>query len=203
MKPPTRYAIALFEGFQVLDAFGPLDVLFILSKHTPLELSVLGPTTDPVSSRAKSHPGSIGQAVVPTHTYDTAPSDIEVLIVPGGAGTRDIEATQPVVDPIKRTFPELRYLLTVCTGSALAARAGVLDEKNATSNKLFFDRVRYKSDLETQFLHSACAKLTLLSLGGEPRSKRQLDTSRALGHGWKPLDLFWHISRHRHDICLC
>ncbi|RFU77996.1 hypothetical protein TARUN_4231 [Trichoderma arundinaceum] len=141
-EPPKKYAIALFTGFQALDAFGSLDALNILSFETPLELCVLSTTLDPVStipSPAKS--GIIGQSVVPTHTYKDAPKDIEVLLVPGGYGTEDLESTQPIVDYIKTAFPNLRYLLTVCTGSSLAARSGVLDGKNATSNKLLFDWV--------------------------------------------------------------
>ncbi|KAL6876865.1 class I glutamine amidotransferase-like protein [Trichoderma novae-zelandiae] len=140
---PTNYAVALFSGFQALDVFGPLDALNILSASTPLDLYILSPTLDPVSTIPVKDPiaGAIGQCVVPTHTYQDAPKNIEVLLVPGGQGTRDPELTQPVVDFIASTFPNLRYLLTVCTGSALAARAGVLDGKNATSNKLAFDWV--------------------------------------------------------------
>ncbi|KAH6609116.1 hypothetical protein Trco_002462 [Trichoderma cornu-damae] len=141
--PPSKYAIALFAGFQALDVFGPLDALNILSLSTPLELYMLSTTLDPVSTIPSPGPsaGVIGQSIVLSHTYEDAPKDIEVLLVPGGRGTRGLEPTQPVVDFIKAAFPNLRYLLTVCTGSSLAARSGVLDGKNATSNKLAFDWV--------------------------------------------------------------
>ena len=42
---------------------------------------------------------------------------------------------QEEVDYIKRVYPTLKYLITVCTGSALVARSGVLDGRKATSNK--------------------------------------------------------------------
>lgn len=74
---------------------------------------------------------------MPTHTYDTAPTDIEVLIVPGGFGNR-LPAAIPTVEYIRRVYPSLKYLITVCTGSGLAARAGVLDHKRATTNKFAF-----------------------------------------------------------------
>lgn len=141
LSPPTKYAVALFDGFQSLDVFGPLDALNYLSKSTPLELSLLGPTLKPVSTLHNPGPGRIGQHLVPTHTYAEAPTDIEVLLVPGGLGTRDAAHTQVVVDFVRERFPSLRYLLTVCTGSALAARAGVLDGREATTNKLSFDWV--------------------------------------------------------------
>ncbi|KAL7939342.1 class I glutamine amidotransferase-like protein [Trichoderma chlorosporum] len=141
--PPSKFAIALFTGFQALDVFGPLDALNILSYSNPLELYILSTTLAPVSTipAKATSPGTIGQSIVATHTYQNAPKDIEVLLVPGGRGTRDLELTQPVVDFIAVTFPNLRFLLTVCTGSSLAARAGVLDGKNATSNKISFEWV--------------------------------------------------------------
>ncbi|KAF7554997.1 hypothetical protein G7Z17_g2493 [Cylindrodendrum hubeiense] len=135
-SPPTKYGIVVFPGFQALDAFGPLDILNMLSRSPALELSVIAETLSPVSTKLGSPGGStIGQSVVPTHTFENSPADIEVLIVPGGKGTRDIEGTQTIVDYLRKAYPALKYLFTVCTGSSLAARAGILDGHEATSNK--------------------------------------------------------------------
>lgn len=57
--------------------------------------------------------------------------------MPGGLGNR-LPSANGVVDFIKSRYPKLRYLITVCTGSGLAARAGVLDGKRATTNKWAF-----------------------------------------------------------------
>ncbi|PKS09699.1 hypothetical protein jhhlp_004320 [Lomentospora prolificans] len=46
-----------------------------------------------------------------------------------------IETLQPSIDFIKTIYPNLQYLITVCTGASLAARAGVLDRRRATTNK--------------------------------------------------------------------
>ncbi|CAH0038047.1 unnamed protein product [Clonostachys solani] len=139
---PLKFAVALFEGFQALDVFGPLDMLNQASKTEAIEFVVLGHTLNAISTLNKvagvPTPPTIGQSVVPTHTYDDAPDDIEVLLVPGGIGARDLEHTQKVVDFIKGRYPKLKYLLTVCTGAALAARSGVLDGREATSNKKSF-----------------------------------------------------------------
>lgn len=135
-RPPVKYAVALFNGFQLLDVFGPLDVISVLAQLvSPIEVYILAATKEPVTSRT-SMPGAVGQEIVPTHTFDDAPDDIDVLMIPGGSGTRDIEGTQAVVDFAAQAYPKLRYLWTVCTGAALAARAGVLDGKRATTNKL-------------------------------------------------------------------
>ena len=142
-SPPTKWAVALFPGFQALDVFGPLDTLNILSKQQPLELSLLHTSLDPVSTLLpNADPGAIGQAVVPTHTYDDAPDDIEALLIPGGKGTRNADNTQRVREFIKERYPKLKFALTVCTGSAIAAQSGILDGKKATSNKKAFDWVK-------------------------------------------------------------
>ncbi|KAI5460842.1 class I glutamine amidotransferase-like protein [Mariannaea sp. PMI_226] len=143
--PPTHYGVVLFPGFQALDAFGSLDALNTLSSRRPLRLSVLAETLDPVSTKMPESTGtpdpSIGQSIVPTHTFSDAPSDIQVLLVPGGKGTRNAKRMEPVVAFLKNYYPKLEYLLTVCTGSALAAWAGVLDGHKATTNKLSFQWV--------------------------------------------------------------
>lgn len=52
-----------------------------------------------------------------------------------GLGTRTDAYIAPVEAYIKQVYPNLRYLLTVCTGSALLARTGLLDGRRATTNK--------------------------------------------------------------------
>lgn len=138
-----RVGIALFPGFQALDAFGPLDCLNVLSITHPLILSVLSSTLDPVTSKTSmTNPHVIGQQIVPTHTFATAPP-LDVLLVPGGVGTRGSSpAVLDTIAFIKQTYPSLKYLITVCTGSGLAARAGVLDGRKATSNKNAFHEMK-------------------------------------------------------------
>lgn len=135
---PVNYGVLLFPGFQALDVFGPLDALNILAQERPLNLSIVAATLNPVSTRTPTDAptptsSSFAQSIVPTHTFATTPP-LDVLIVPGGLGTR-APGLEPTIAFIARTYPTLQYLLTVCTGSGLAARAGVLDGKRATTNK--------------------------------------------------------------------
>ncbi|KAI1648347.1 class I glutamine amidotransferase-like protein [Daldinia loculata] len=132
---PTRFAVALYPGFQALDVFGPLDILNMLSKIRPLSLEILSTTLDPVPTLTPSSGHSTGQSVVPTRTYADGVDDIQVLLVPGGFGSRDPANVAPVVEYVRAAYPRLRYLLTVCTGSAVVATSGVLDGRRATSNK--------------------------------------------------------------------
>jgi transcriptional regulator GlxA family with amidase domain len=74
----------------------------------------------------------------PTHTLATAPDGLDVLVIPGGLGTRS-PLINSTIDYIAATYPKVKYLITVCTGSALAARAGILNGKRATTNKASWD----------------------------------------------------------------
>ncbi|KAK0245377.1 class I glutamine amidotransferase-like protein [Armillaria nabsnona] len=136
---PINYGIVVFPGFQALDVFGPLDALNMLSFVYPLSLSIIAETLDPVTTRPQSSSmnpmnSNFSESIVPTHTFDSPPESLDVLIVPGGLGTR-ASNLNTTIDYIAATYPSLQYLITVCTGATLAARAGVLDGKNATTNK--------------------------------------------------------------------
>ncbi|KAI4525261.1 class I glutamine amidotransferase-like protein, partial [Schizophyllum commune Loenen D] len=136
---PVNFGMVLFPSFQALDVFGPLDALNLLSMQYPLNLYLISSTTlDPVSTKARSagmntHNSNFSEAIAPTHTIHDAPV-LDVLMIPGGLGTR-ADDLDPLIDYIADASKETDYVLTICTGSWLAARAGVLDGRNATSNK--------------------------------------------------------------------
>ncbi|KAG9235854.1 ThiJ/PfpI family protein [Amylocarpus encephaloides] len=133
---PTRFGLLLFPSITAIDAFGPLEFLALHSMGHYLNLSVIAQTLDPVSSkpRAMNAAGSsFGTTLVPTHTFANPPA-LDVLIIPGGIGTRAPDL-DPAIAYVKATYPSLQYLITVCTGAGIAARAGVLDGKFATTNK--------------------------------------------------------------------
>nr|AJD23173.1 DJ-1/PfpI family protein [Onygena corvina] len=139
---PTNFGIVLFPEFQALDVFGPLDALNLLSLGRKLNLSIIAETLDPISTQVRSPEinkfgSSFAEAIVPTHTFKTAPP-LEVLIIPGGYGTF-APTVGPVLEYIKRTYPSLKYVLTVCTGSDLLARTGILDGRYATTNKQMYN----------------------------------------------------------------
>lgn len=81
--------------------------------------------------------------ILPTHTLDNAP-EFDVILVPGGSGTRNLNRTQPYVDFLaKRSLePSVDYVMTVCTGTSLIARTGLFSGKNATTNKAAFNWVK-------------------------------------------------------------
>ncbi|KAI1206991.1 class I glutamine amidotransferase-like protein [Annulohypoxylon truncatum] len=156
---PLRIGYLLFPAFTALDVFGPLNVLNLVSiKHT-MTLSLISADLAPVSidrsilngisggPLASSASPNFTQFVLPTHTFGTAPP-LDVIIVPGGSGVRDINATQPHVDWLRARLdddddePGLSYVMTVCTGASLLARTGRIAGRNATTNKAAFEWVK-------------------------------------------------------------
>ncbi|KAL2165039.1 hypothetical protein VTH06DRAFT_335 [Thermothelomyces fergusii] len=146
-KKPTSLGIILFEGYQPLDVWGPLELFSSMSATEDIELSIISHKTGLVSSKApEPQPGEnwpseglglrIGPEVMATHTFADAPP-LDILLVPGGVGTRAMaeRGDRAVADFVAARYPQLQHLLTVCTGAALAAEAGVLDGRRATSNK--------------------------------------------------------------------
>jgi transcriptional regulator GlxA family with amidase domain len=152
---PTKYGLLLFPGFEVLDAAGPIEILNALTFHMDYEgteLSVIAPTKDLVSpdpkGQGKTSKQFLGQQFYqPTHSIQDAPP-LDVLIVPGGRGTSrpDVEV-KDILDFIRDSYngsngrQKLQYIFSICTGSDLLSRAGILDGEKATTNKMAWNRV--------------------------------------------------------------
>lgn len=120
--------------------FGPLDALNIAAMEHPIELALIAPTMDPVSTKPPPKPGvpavsKFGEGVMPTHTYDSPPKDIDVLMIPGGIGTYNDTVIKPVIELARELSTRSRYLFSICSGAGVLARAGVLEGKRATTNK--------------------------------------------------------------------
>ncbi|WP_194894633.1 DJ-1/PfpI family protein [Catenulispora pinisilvae] len=119
-----RIAIPLFPGFMPLDLVGPYDVLRFL------------PDTETVFVAAE--PGVIAGADGGFGLQAQAgPADIEscdILLVPGGGGTRDYEARKPLIDWIARMHETTTWTTSVCTGSLLLGAAGILKDLDATTH---------------------------------------------------------------------
>lgn len=159
-KDPVHYGVLIFPGFQALDVFGPLDVFNSLSMlyHFPIKLTMLAKTAEAVETSHQragnqmfSHPETdCSQSMQIDRTFqeqlgiqetgahgDNGKDALDVLIVPGGVGTRNDMTAE--IDFVKRMYPSLKAVLSVCTGATILARAGVLDGRRATTNKRAWD----------------------------------------------------------------
>jgi transcriptional regulator GlxA family with amidase domain len=128
---PLRVGALLFDGFELLDFYGPLEMYGLLGKEAVI--TVLAEKVGAVRSSA----GPSGHA-------DAAMEEsggFDVLLVPGGIGTRKLRKKESFVRALKRVAEASELVTTVCTGSYLLASTGLLDGRRATSNKRVFQEV--------------------------------------------------------------
>lgn len=126
-----RVDILLFDKFETLDVFGPIEVLGRLKDTFDLNfISVKG-------GLVKSSQG----VQVHTTAYKNEENIDKILLIPGGAGTRELVNDDEFIDYIKSISMRTKYILSVCTGSALLARSEILNGRKATSNKRAFEWV--------------------------------------------------------------
>ena len=124
-------AILLFNNFETLDVFGPAEIFGILKED--YQVSFYSQSGGLVSN---AH----GVTIL-TKELTEIQNGVDVLLIPGGYGTRPEVNNALLIDLIREISNASKYVLTVCTGTALLARTGLLDGKKATSNKRAFDWV--------------------------------------------------------------
>jgi transcriptional regulator GlxA family with amidase domain len=71
---------------------------------------------------------------------------LDLLLLPGGIGTVPQLQNDALLEFLRKRSADAEVTMSVCSGSALLARAGLLDGRRATSNKLFFQLARSQSD---------------------------------------------------------
>jgi transcriptional regulator GlxA family with amidase domain len=123
-----RLGIVLYSGFELLDVFGPAEMFGMLLGT--VEVTMVAEQPGPVASAQ-------GPEVLARHGFADAPP-LDLLLVPGGIGTRTEVENPAMLDFLRRRAAACEVAMSVCTGSALFASAGLLDGRRATSNKMFF-----------------------------------------------------------------
>ena len=120
----------LFDDFETLDLFGPVQVFG---------------RSDECCVKYFSMNGGIIKSKQNTQIITETVKNIEkndVLLIPGGKGTRNLVNDASFIEELKNLVEKTLWCLTVCTGSALLAKTGLLDGCEATSNKMSFDWVK-------------------------------------------------------------
>ena len=120
-------SVILFDGFELLDVFGPVEMLHLVPG---VAIDYAGPAAGPVTS-------SQGCEVVAERGYEEL-VDPDIVLVPGGGGTRALVDDEGFLDQLTAIGHRAGLVVSVCTGSALLAAAGLLDGRRATSNKRSF-----------------------------------------------------------------
>ncbi|NPU15567.1 DJ-1/PfpI family protein [Bradyrhizobium sp. 83012] len=116
--------LLVYPGMILLDLTGPLTVFNIMQADIRLIAASLAPVTT-----------DVGISVNPTHSFETAPADLDVLFVPGGLkGTVDGMNDARTVEFLAARGATARFVTSVCTGSLLLGAAGLLKGFQATSH---------------------------------------------------------------------
>ncbi len=138
--PVRRVAVALFEGFTVLDAYGPVQAFGSCRVpagegrwHRLFEICGMAEQAGVVKSGE-------GLPSYADYRFADAPA-FDILLIPGGFGTRTAVNNASLLRQLAAASQKAAVTATVCTGSALLARTGLLDGRPATSNKIAWDWV--------------------------------------------------------------
>lgn len=140
MSTTRTVGILVFDDVEVLDFAGPFEVFNVTAEmNDPRLLNVytIG-LKDVIKAR-----GDL--SINPHYTLETAPK-LDILLIPGGFGTRRLMEHDPLLDWIKAQYGEVEHLLSVCTGSLLLGQAGLLNGLQATSHHQALDRLGRISD---------------------------------------------------------
>ena len=124
---PRTISVVLFEDFELLDVAGPVEVF---AKAEGLSLELLSANSGPVVS---------SQGVEISAHASFAEMTGDVLLVPGGAGTRRLVDDEAFRAELVRMSERADITTSICTGAALLAVSGLLDGYRATTNKRAYD----------------------------------------------------------------
>jgi putative intracellular protease/amidase len=143
-------AILIFDRLTALDAVGPYEVL---SRLPGAEVRFVAEEPGPKRTETRM------LSLVADHALADV-SEPEILVVPGGFGTRPLMDHEPVIDWIRSAHEGSTWTTSVCTGSLLLGAAGVLRGLKATCHWLELERLR--------------------ELGAEPTSERVVEQGKVI-----------------------
>jgi len=132
-KPKTRtLGAVLYEDFELLDLYGPLEMFGSIGSE--MRIVTVAEKTGPVTSFQR--PKTVAE-----FDFAGAPM-LDLILLPGGFGTIPQLENPAMLDFLRRRAATAEVTMSVCSGSAILAKAGLLDGRRATSNKQFFDLAR-------------------------------------------------------------
>ncbi len=129
-----RAGIVIFNDIEVLDFCGPFEVLSVArldearrrDQPSPFEVLLVAQDAAAVTTTG-------GMQVLPQATFDNCPP-LDILVVPGGWGTRAEMKNELMLAFVKTRAAEVGTLTSVCTGSLILGNAGLLDGLRATTH---------------------------------------------------------------------
>jgi transcriptional regulator GlxA family with amidase domain len=137
-----RVGIVIFDEVEVLDFCGPYEVFSVTRLHeekrreesSPFDVLLVAEHPGPVIATGK-------MKVIPHETFDSCPP-LDILVVPGGWGTRKELSNPVMLNWLRARAVEVETLTSVCTGSMLLGFAGILNGLRATTHWRSLDWMR-------------------------------------------------------------
>jgi len=129
--------ILIFDEVEVMDFTGPFEVFNVAGRRDnlkPFNVFTVSEKDAPVLAR--------GALAVKAHYHFGNCPEMDILLVPGGYGTRPLLDNQAVLDWIKEKAGEMEHLLSVCTGALLLGKLGLLDGLDCTTHFMALDFLR-------------------------------------------------------------
>jgi transcriptional regulator GlxA family with amidase domain len=133
--------ILLFPEMEELDFVGPLEVLGSFAKYVDKEWQVVT-----VAQTAEPVKGAKDLVVVPDCSFETCPP-LDVIVVPGGQGTRKEVDNQALIAFVQREGLRAAWVTSVCTGAFILSRAGFLKGRRATTYWAVHDQLRAEPEI--------------------------------------------------------
>jgi transcriptional regulator GlxA family with amidase domain len=138
-KIPLIVGILIFDDVEILDVAGPFEVFAVTRLNAEQRLQQSSPFKVYLISETNKQITAIGGLrLTPDVTISECP-ELDLLVVPGGWGTRKESKNKILVKWIGNQFSNNRLIASVCTGSSLLGKAGLLDGRDATTHWRAFD----------------------------------------------------------------
>jgi transcriptional regulator GlxA family with amidase domain len=142
----TTYGLLVFDGVEALDLVGPWQVFASSASVRDRE----GAGTDTVVTVAERpghvHAGKQPLQILPNTTFEEHPP-LDVVVVPGGAGTRHEETNPATLDWIRRVAERADWVTSVCTGARLLHAAGPARGRRVATDWEFEDELEARGDV--------------------------------------------------------
>ncbi len=132
--------ILLFDDAEELDFVGPWEVF------TSIKLVTTGVRVVTIAEREGAIRCAKGLRVLPDHTFENAP-ELDVVLVPGGQGTRREVSNPVLVDWLRKAGARCTWVTSVCTGSLLLHEAGFARGRRVTTHWAFVETLRQRPEI--------------------------------------------------------
>jgi len=135
MMGEEKIAMLLYPEFTALDLVGPQ---FLFASMMGAEVHIVSPT-----NKLEAVKSDTGLEIMPTITLEDCPDNLDLLFLPGSAsGVVKAMQNKPFIEFIRNKASTAKYVTSVCTGSLLLGKAGLLKGKKATSHWVTLDLLK-------------------------------------------------------------